>query len=323
MSEDSSSGKLAGMAFGEALERLANTSPQELAVVTNSTMKDGVIERLIAAFEAAAKLDEVENEFWLARDMQRLLEYTEWRNFLHSVDKAKIACKNSGQEPGDHFVDVNIMVGIGSGADRPIEDIRLSRYACYLVAQNGDSRKKPVAFAQTYFAIQTRRQETADEEAAQYIPLSEEQKRVLLREEIKTHNKNLASAAKGAGVIEPFDFAVFQTHGYMGLYGGLNCQGIRRQKGLKAGAQILDHMGSTELAANLFRATQTEEKLRRDKVQGKAAANATHLEVGRKVRQAIADIGGTMPEKLPVAEDVVKVARRLNKAINETAKKIK
>ena len=307
------------MAFNEALGRWV--TPE--AVATNATLKDGLIEQLIGSFEDAAKVDEDGNEFWTARDIQRLLGYTEWRNFLNTVDKARAACATAGQDPADHFVDVNNMVGIGSGAERPIEDVYLSRYACYLIAQNGDARKKPVAFAQTYFAIQTRRQEIQDEEEAQYVPLSEEQKRVLLRDEIKIHNTHLASAAKGAGVIAPFDFAVFQTHGYQGLYGGLNVRGIQRKKGLKANQKILDHMGSTEVAANLFRATQTEEKLRRDKISGKNAANKTHFQVGVKVRQAIRAIGGTMPENLPVAEDVVQVARRLKNAIKETAKSVK
>lgn len=242
---------------------------------------------------------------------------------MEVVEKAKIACKSTGQNIEDHFADVRKMVSIGSGAEREILDIHLTRYACYLTAQNGDSRKKPIAFAQTYFAIQTRRQEIRDEDEAQYVPLSEDQKRLLLRDEIKDHNKKLASAAKGAGVIDPFDFAVFQTHGYQGLYGGLDRSGIQRRKGLKSKQHILDHMGSTELAANLFRATQTEEKLRRDQVRGKAAANATHYEVGSKVRQAIKDIGGTMPENLPVAEDIVKVGRRLKKALANSTKAIK
>lgn len=318
MSEERDSGKLAGMAFNEALGRWV--VPQPAAVATNAGLKDGTIERLIGAFEDAAKVDEDGNEFWTGRDIQRLLGYLDWRNFLNTVEKAKVSCGVAGQRIEDHFVDINTMVGIGSGAERPVEDLYLSRYACYLIAQNGDARKQPVSFAQTYFAIQTRRQEIQDEEEAQYVPLSEEQKRVLLREEIKIHNTHLASAFCGAGVIAPFDFAVFQTHGYQGLYGGLNVRGIQRKKGLSANHKILDHMGSTELAANLFRATQTEEKLRRDNVRGKNAANRTHFEVGVKVRQAIRAIGGTMPENLPVAEDVVRVARRLKAAIKATAK---
>jgi len=326
MTNEDRTNKLAGMAFGEALSRLANTNPLEvnaLASETGSPLKDGAIERLIAQFEDTAHLDEAGVEFWTARSLQHLLGYSDYRNFLNTVEKAKIACETSGQKVGDHFVDVTDMIEVGKGAERQIDDIHMTRYACYLVAQNGDSRKKPVAFAQTYFAIQTRRQEIEDDDAAQYVPLSEDQKRLLLRDEIKDHNKKLASAAKGAGVIDPFDFAVFQTHGYQGLYGGLDRIGIQRRKGLKSKQHILDHMGSTELAANLFRATQTEEKLRRDKVRGKAAANATHYEVGSKVRQAIKDIGGTMPENLPVAEDIVKVGRRLKKALANSTKAIK
>ena len=216
---------------------------------------------------------------------------------------------------------VNEMVEVGSGAERPVESSRLTRYASYLVAQNGDARKRPVAFAQTYFAIQTRRQEIRDDDVSQYVPLSEDHKRLLLRDEIKEHNKNLASAAKGAGVHEPVDFAIFQTFGYKGLYGGLDRPGIQRRKGLKSKDNILDHMGSTELAANLFRATQTEEKLRRDKISGKDAANSTHYEVGQKVRHAIREIGGTMPENLPKAENIAKVAKRLKKAVGNAIDK--
>jgi DNA-damage-inducible protein D len=316
------SSKLAGMAFGEALRRFANTRPDEAAQAAHADMRDGAIEKLIAAFEEAGQVDEDGTEFWNARDLQPLLHYAKWSNFVEVIEKAKIACKNSGQPVENHFADISKMVPIGSGVERPIEDISLTRYACYLVAQNADSKKPPVAFAQTYFAIQTRRQEIRDADEASYLPLSDDQKRVLLREEMKAHNKKLASAASSAGVVQPLDFAIFQNHGYAGLYGGLDRQGIQRRKRLKAKQNILDHMGSTELAANLFRATQTEEKLRRESIQGKNAANAAHFEVGRQVRKAIDDIGGTRPENLPVAEDVAKVARRLKNAIKETAKKI-
>jgi DNA-damage-inducible protein D len=170
MSDERDSGKLAGMACSEALQRLANTNPLEVTAVTNASMKDSTIDQLIDRFEAAAQLDENGVQFWRARDLAKLLAYSDYRNFLNIVDKAKIACANTGQRVEDHFVDVTDMVDIGSGATRPVDDIRMTRYACYLTAQNGDSRKKPVAFAQTYFAIQTRRQEIRDEDEAQYVP---------------------------------------------------------------------------------------------------------------------------------------------------------
>ncbi len=195
------------------------------------------------------------------------------------------------------------MVEIGSGAQRSLRTILLSRYACYLVIQNADPAKEIVAAGQTYFAIQTRRQELSDEEI-------EEDRRVLLRDEMKKHNLQLAEAAKDAGVIEPKDYAIFPNHGYMGLYGGLGAKDIHSRKGLKKSQQILDHMSSTELAANLFRATQAEEKLRRDQVQGKSQANTTHREVGAKVRKTIQDLGGTMPEDLPSAESIKKLATK-------------
>ena len=291
---------------------MSDSSPYSLG--PPALENDASIQRLIDAFNAAAHEDADGVEFWLARDLQELLLYQKWANFLEVVDKARDACRLSGQVVEDHFADVGKMVALGSGAEREIQDIRLTRYACYLVAQNGDSRKQPIAFAQTYFAIQSRRQEIADQ-ATVSAALSDDQKRVLLREEIKAHNRNLASAAKGAGVVDPLDFAIFQNHGYKGLYGGLDRSGIQRRKGLKPRQNILDHMGSTELAANLFRATQTEEKLRRDNIQGKLAANRTHFDVGRKVRDTIREIGGAMPENLPVAEDIAKVGRRLSKAI--------
>jgi DNA-damage-inducible protein D len=222
-----------------------------------------------------------------------------------------LSCFNSGHRIEDHFVDVTEMIEIGKGGQRPIKTVLLSRYACYLAIQNADPKKEIVAHGQTYFAIQTRRQELADEHI-------EENQRLLLREEIRRHNVQLADAAKRAGVIEPIDYAVFQNHGYMGLYGGLKQDDIHRRKGLKKSQKILDHMGSTELAANLFRATQAEEKLRRDKVQGKNAANRTHHEVGVKVRQTIRELGGTMPEALPVAESIKKIETKQRKRLGKS-----
>jgi len=311
-------GKLAAVAFGEAFRRVEKV---DLETADGASARDGAIDRLIAAFEDAARIDDDGVEFWYARDLQALLGYSKWDSFLDVIEKAEESCRNSDQLVVNHFADVRKMVPIGSGAEREVQDIKLTRYACYLIAQNGDSRKSQIAFAQTYFAIQTRRQEIRDDDIAQYTPLSEDQKRVLLREEIKTHNKNLASAASRAGVVLPLDFAIFQNYGYEGLYGGLDRVGIQRRKGLKSKQNILDHMGSTELAANLFRATQTEEKLRRERTKGKEAANQTHFDVGRKVRQTIKDLGGTMPEDLPPAEDVTKVARRLGRAISNVASK--
>ena len=261
-------------------------------------------------FERIKRTNEANNEYWESRDLADVLEYTQYRNFEAVIEKAKLACFNSGHRIDDHFADISKMVEIGSGAIREIKVMLLSRYACYLVIQNADPNKEIVAQGQTYFAIQTRRQELADERV-------EDERRVLLREEIRRHNVQLADAAKGAGVIEPIDYAIFQNHGYMGLYGGLKQDDIHRRKGLKKSQKILDHMGSTELAANLFRATQAEEKLRRDEVKGKDAANRTHREVGAKVRQTIRELGGTMPEELPAVENIKKIETKQRKQLGK------
>ena len=208
------------------------------------------------------------------------------------------------------------MVRLGSGTERVIEDFQLSRYACYLIVQNGDPSKPVIAAGQTYFAIQTRRQELSDDAAFQQ--LSEDQKRVLLRGEVRDHNKQLVATARQAGVETPRDFAVFQDHGYRGLYGGLGAKAIHERKSLKKSQQILDHMGSTELAANLFRATQTDDKLRRDEIKSKKAANKTHEDVGRRVRQTIEEIGGTMPEDLATPETSVRSLERQKKRLEST-----
>lgn len=246
-------------------------------------------------FESIKHINEFGEEFWYARELQTALEYNEWRNFSKVLVKAKTACKASDNDVFHHFVEVNKMVNIGSGGEREIDDLELSRYACYLIVQNGDSRKKVIALGQTYFAIKTRQQELIDN----YDTLNEDKKRLAIRTEMKEHNKSLAEAAQMAGISEPYDYAIFQNKGYQGLYGGLDRKEIHSRKGLKKSQDILDHMGSTELAANLFRATQTDEKLRNDNVTGKAEANRTHFEVGRKVRQTIKELGGTMPEDLP------------------------
>ncbi len=260
-------------------------------------------------FEQIKRLDKNKNEFWTARDLSKVLEYSEYRHFKPVIDKAKEACKNSGYPVTDHFEDILGMVSIGSSAEREIEDVKLSRYASYLIVQNADPGKEIVALGQTYFAVQTRMQEVQQMKAYQQLK-TEEEKRMFLRKEMYEHNKQLAAAAKNAGVIDPIDYAIFQNHGYMGLYGGLDAKGIHKRKGLRKSETILDHMGSTELAANLFRATQTEEKLKRENIKGKQKANQTHFEVGKKVRKTIQEIGGTMPENLPVADSIKKLSKK-------------
>lgn len=267
-----------------------------------------------SVFESIKHINEYGQEFWYARELQQVLEYKEWRNFFTVIEKAKSSCESSKNIVSDHFVDTNKMVEVGLGVPREIDDIMLSRYACYLIVMNGDPRKEVIAAGQTYFAVKTRQQELTE----YYAQLTEDQKRLAIRSEIKEHNKSLAAAAQQAGVETPQEYAVFQNYGYMGLYGGLKAQDIKARKGLKKSQDILDHMGSTELAANLFRATQTDEKLRRENIQGKAQANHTHYEVGAKVRQTIQDLGGTMPEDLPTPE---KSIRQLAKEQEKRIKK--
>ena len=255
-------------------------------------------------FESIRRKSEDDGEYWLARDLQPILEYAQWRSLDDIIKKAKIACRNSGQIVENHFAEVRKMVTLGSGAKREVRDYRLTRYACYLIVQNGDPAKPVIASGQTYFAIQTRRQELADNEVFQQ--LDEDKKRLFLRDELKEHNKQLVATASQAGVESGLDFAIFQNHGYQGLYGGLGAKDIHKRKNLKKSQQILDHMGSTELAANLFRATQAEEKLRREDIKGKGNANIAHRQVGAKVRKTIGELGGTMPENLPTPKTSAK-----------------
>jgi len=251
-------------------------------------------------------------EFWTARNLSKILDYSEYRHFAPVIAKAKVACQKAGHNIADHFEDFLEMVEIGSGAKRQLDNIRLSRYACYLIVQNGDPSKPVIANGQTYFAIQTRRQELADDESFQQ--LKENEKRLFLRNEMREHNKKLVEAAQQAGVKNNLDFAIFQNHGYRGLYGGLDATAIHRRKGLNRNQKILDNMGSTELAANLFRATQTEEKLRRDNIKGRTPANRTHFEVGAKVRKTIEELGSTMPEDLPTPDaDLKKLEKPVKK----------
>lgn len=267
-----------------------------------------------ATFESIKRTTEGGAEYWLARELAPALEYEKYDNFQQVIRKARTACAQAGLAEADHFADVGKMVEIGSGARREVSDIRLSRYACYLVVQNGDPSKPVIAVGQTYFAVQTRRQELQDETG--FAGLTEDDRRLMLRREMAHHNTALASAAKQAGVVTPLDYAVFQDHGYRGLYGGRTTRDIHAHKGLKKSQKILDHMGSTEMAANLFRATQTEEKLKRDGVRTRARANDTHLEVGRKVRSTIRELGGTMPEHLPTPDSSIQqLERRKAKAL--------
>lgn len=257
-------------------------------------------------FEQIKRINEYSSEYWSARDLMIPLGYIEWRKFEGAIERAKEACKNSGQPISDHFVGADKMVLVGSEAKRKVFDYSLSRYACYLIAQNGDSRKEEIALAQTYFAIQTRKQEVHEQ-------LMEDSKRVLLRGEMKEQNKNLARVAKEAGVM---NYANFQDYGYMGLYAGMRQKDIKAKKKLKKTKAILDHMGSEELAANLFRTTQTQAKLKRENIQGESKANQTHYSVGKKIRQTIQELGGTMPEKLQTPEHIRESKKRLKK-INE------
>ena len=272
-------------------------------------------------FERIKQQDGGNAEFWLARDLAPLLDYPHWQMFSRLIDRAKMACERSGHPVADHFNETIKMVDLGSGAQRAVSDYRLPRYACYLIVQNGDPSKPVIANGQTYFAVQTRRQELADEEAVLFSRRgpSEDQRRLILRSELTEHNKTLTSTAKKAGVETSQDYAVFQNHGYKGLYDGLGAKDIHAKKGLKESQKILDHMGSTELAANLFRATQAEEKLRRDNVQNKRQANQTHRDVGAQVRQAIKNIGGTMPEDLPTPTKSIKQIEKEQRRLKHDA----
>lgn len=263
-------------------------------------------------FESIKKIDE-SGEYWTARELATILQYADYRNFKDVMTKAFHACKNSGQRGRDHFGKLTTMVKIGSGAEKAVENVRLTRYACYLIIQNADPEKEIIALGQTYFAVQTRIQEVQQLEAYKSLQ-SEDEKRIFLREQLTEHNKYLASAAKGAGVIDPLDYAIFKNYGYKGLYNGLDKKGIQKKKGLKETANILDHMGSTELAANLFLATQTEEKLKKDKVKTKVQANKTHFDIGKKVRSAIKEIGGTMPEELSIADNIKQIENKMKRS---------
>lgn len=296
--------------MGEFEDRLSNLSERVLKKISTEEEQTNYSESL---FESIRHTDEDGYEFWYARELSKALEYKDFRNFELTIFKAMETCKNSGYNISDHFGEVTEMVQIGSGAKRGFPGYQLSRYACYLIVMNGDVSKKIIALGQTYFAVKTRQQELIEN----YDQLNEDQRRLAIRNEMKIHNKSLAEAAKLAGIDEPRDYAIFQNKGYQGLYGGLGRKEIHERKGLKKTQDILDHMGSTELAANLFRATQTDEKLRRENIVGKDAANKTHFEVGRKVRQTIKELGGTMPEDLPTPSKSIKQIEKEQKLLED------
>jgi len=258
------------------------------------------------SFETIKQIDENKVEFWYARDLQKVLRYTKWENFSKVIDRAMLACKNSGFNVGDHFPDVRKTIQMPKTAEKQVIDYKLTRYACYLIVQNGDPRKEIIALGQTYFAIQTRRQELADT----FNQLDENNKRLVVRGNIKQWNQLLAKAAHTAGVITDEEIAIFQNAGYMGLYGGLTVADIHQRKGLKKEEKILDFMGSTELIANLFRISQTEEKLKIDQTASSVEANEIHYRIAEKIRLAMVEMGTTLPENLPTPEKSIQIIER-------------
>ena len=247
-------------------------------------------------FESIKHITEKGNEYWYARELMQVLEYTRWGNFEKVIEKAKLACELSENIIIDHFADVSKMVAIGSNAKRKQDDYKLSRYACYLIVQNADSRKKVVAFGQTYFAVQTRKQEITEE---YFNSLDENKKRLITRKQTIDKNKTLYKTAKDSGVQ---NYGKFTNYGYQGLYGGENTKQISKRKGLTDKDEILDYMGSEELADNLFRIVQTEAKLKKENINNEHDANMTHYKVGKEVRETIKRLGGTLPENLPTPE---------------------
>ena len=252
-------------------------------------------------FEDIKHADENGCEYWEARELQKVLKYKEWRNFQKVLDKAMIACKLSNNNVSNHFVGFNKTVPMPSGAKpKTIGDYKLSRYACYLIVQNGDSKKQVIALGQTYFAVQTRKQEITEEE---YLNLSEDEKRLYTRINVNNKNKKLFYTAKNAGVK---NFGKFNNYGYKGLYNGETAKDIARRKNIGDKEDILDWMGSTELAANIFRITQTEDVINKNQINGEENACETHYRVGASIRKTIEEIGGTMPEELPTPEKSTK-----------------
>ena len=257
-------------------------------------------------FEQLKLVNQHGAEYWSARDLQDMLGYSQWRRFEEAIGRAVTSCTKSGNDPAHHFAGAGKMIALGKGGTRELPDFHLSRFACYLIAQNGDPRKPEIALAQKYFAIQTRRQELSDAYAADF-------ERVQLRKQTSEEFKALSGAARDAGVQSAM-FGVFHDAGYRGLYGGLGSEGIKRRKHIAPKDNLLDRMDRTELAANQFRMTQTREKLNRENIEGQQQAIQTHEQVGKEVRQAIQRIGGTMPENIPPAEPIKQVEKRLKQA---------
>ena len=261
----------------------------------------------ITTFEEIKHIDEFGCEFWWARELMTILEYNKWENFEKVINKAKDSCENSGISVIEHFPDVRKTIKMPKGAEKTILDYKLTRYACYVIAQNGDSRKKVIALAQTYFAIQTRKQEVTEKE---YSMLTEDEKRFYQRDLTRKGNYSLNQTAKKAGVK---NFDKFHNSGYKGLYNGETADDIAKRKGLRYREDILDNMGSEELAANLFRITQNESRLKKDSIYGEQEASETHYSIGKNIREVIAKNGGTMPEDLPTPKKSLKQLEKENR----------
>ena len=267
------------------------------------------IDKTNKSFEDIKHIDENGVEFWYARELMPILQYSNWQNFEKIIDKSKISCQNSDISVFEHFTDVNKTIKMPKGAEKTIVDYKLTRYACYLIAQNGASRKKVIALAQTYFAVQTRKQEISEKE---YSMLTEDEKRFYQRDLTRKGNYSLNQTAQKAGVK---NFDKFHNSGYKGLYNGETADDIAKRKGLRYREDILDNMGSEELAANLFRITQTESKLKKDNISTEKEANKTHYNIGKNIREVIAKNGGTMPEDLPTPEKSLKELEKENKQL--------
>lgn len=298
-------------------------------------LENKIVQSEYNSFEDIKQKRDDNSEYWFARELQKALEYAKWENFSKVIDKAMLACKNAGFEVVDHFTYVTKSIEmptkpsknkanlgfpeISKTKTKSIPDYELSRYACYLIVQNSDPRKKIIAVGQTYFAIQTRRQELND----YFNSLNEDNKRLVIRGDIKQWNQLLAESAHNAGVLTDEEFATFQNAGYMGLYGGETVADIHKRKGLKSNEKILDFMASPELIANLFRISQTEEKIKNEFIQGADNATKAHYEVGSAVREAIKKVNGTLPENMETPKQSISdVEKKKLKELKKNAKKL-